>query len=159
MSDIVTHEFLQALLSPDRDQREQAAWYWQSLPVEQRTQELLLALPHHGSGHLQQLVAVLLRRDILLLIKEDILDRLLNELLSFFCSAPSAAIGDCLTEIVFVLNEINEPSSIQAMQTILNASSHAVVSVESMAGARFSADYRLSRFSKQTRRHSDIPWR
>lgn len=128
MSNIVTEEFLKSLLSPDGSQRAHAEAYWRSLPVQQRALELLLALPGHA-GHLQQLVAVLLRRDILMMDSdEEILNRLLHELLPLFCSSPSAAVGDCLTEIVFVLHEVNEQTSIQAMQNILNASSAAVVS-------------------------------
>lgn len=138
MSNIVTEEFLKALLSPDGAQRAQAETYWRSLPVQERALELLRALPDHA-GHLQQLAAVLLRRDILMIGSdgEKILNLLLHELLPFFCSSPSAAVGDCLTEIVFVLNEINEQASIQAMQNILNASSSAVVSEDTLGGWAF----------------------
>lgn len=130
MSTIVTEEFLKSLLSPDGSQRAQAEAYWRNLPVQQRALELLRALPEHA-GHLRQLVAVLLRRDILMIANDEaILDRMLHQLLPFFCSSPSAAVGDCLTEIVFVLNEMNEQASMQAMQNILNASSTAVVSLD-----------------------------
>ncbi len=152
----MTDDFLKALLSPDGSQRARAETYWKSLPVEQRVCELMHALATTQSGPWQQqLVAVLLRRDILMLNSETLLQQLFQELLPL--AAKSTSIGDCLTEIVYVLHKINESASILAMQTILQTSSDAVVNTKRGRKYFFLCISFLSHVYFAFR-HTDIRW-
>ena len=149
-SSSITVELLEALLSPDAIQRTQAEAFLRNLPVEQRAADLLRCLQQQQQQampkHLQQMAAVLLRRDILLLTDPSLLAPLTKALLELFLVASSVsssatttttstttstsptttALGDCLAEICAVLSLIAPADSVTTMQGILQAISSAV---------------------------------
>jgi len=127
-SSSLTVEVLNALLSPDGNQRLQAEVYWKSIEPDQRAPQLVQLLQQQQAVshyHLQQLAAVLLRRDILVLSNLELLAQFRDILIPLL---EKPGVGDCLAEICAVQTVFNESDSIHTMQTILNATAPAVSS-------------------------------
>ena len=108
----ITVACLDALLSPDPAQRHQAEDFLRAMTVEARAQALLQALDAVQGHHHQQLVAVLLRREILKLSNEALLKSMVDPLMTAFGSTQCtcrSAVGDCLAEVSGML-AITSPS-------------------------------------------------
>lgn len=125
---IITHDVLEALLCVSADRRQAAECFLKSLTVEQRCQGFLEILQQQQGGNgcqnqSQQMSAVLLRRDILLLSESRQLSALVDPLCSIFAQAEHSNkrfIGDCVAEVISSLQWIDFPTSVSTLQSISN---------------------------------------
>lgn len=121
-SSTISVALLEALLSPDMHQRKPAEDALQSMACPDRCRALLQALGAVAQPHLQQMVAVLLRRDILRLQDVSMLPALVEPLLAAFATVTSrSAVGDCLAEVCAVLAVMQPNDCTTVIQTILQA--------------------------------------
>ena len=122
ISAVVTVELLEALLSPAAARRKPAEEHLQGMTGPARCQSLLQALGRISQPHLQQMVAVLLRRDILQLQDCSILPAVTVELLAAFSSTNCRqAVGECLAEVCAVLTVLQPETCGPVLQQILQA--------------------------------------
>lgn len=128
----LTPDVLEALLSMDSERRRQAEAYLQEIPVKARATQLTqLLLASHPAGKVlpvQQLAAVLLRRDILLLTQApDLLVSIREVLLPFFGRNPDTAVAHCLAEICHVQSVTqSEEAANTSLLAVLNATASTV---------------------------------
>jgi hypothetical protein len=131
----VTVELLEALLSPAADQRRPAEEYLKAMTGTDRCGAFLQALSTIHQSHLQQMIAVLLRRDILQLQDVSILPGMVDPLMAAFCSSNISStdalhavldsrrtsVGDCLAEVCAVLSVLAPNECSPVLQKILQA--------------------------------------
>lgn len=121
-----TTNILQALLAPQQDIRIQAETAWSQMTVTVRIQEALQVIisSNDKDTTIAHLAAVLLRRDAWLLNPKDqqhkeFLRNGLQQLLQVFVMNNSSAVGDCITEYVYMLGFASGAND--AMPLVLNA--------------------------------------
>jgi hypothetical protein len=130
MSTTIPVELLHALLSPDPAVRCQAEVCWRSsfATVLERAVALTVSLGSTTSTclppHLQQMTAVLLRRDILLVCDPEELVPLTARLVRIFVqeqqpTPTTKAVGDCLAEACAVLERVAPAQASSTMHDIL----------------------------------------
>jgi hypothetical protein len=125
----VTVELLEALLSPNAEQRQPAEDYLKAMTGPDRCGAFLQALQQQQQQqqpHLQQMIAVLLRRDILQMQPRhiSILPDMVDPLLAAFAiggngdnnnnnnnNSRRTSVGDCLAEVCAVLSVLAPSSS------------------------------------------------
>jgi hypothetical protein len=118
---------LEALLSPAAEQRQPAEDYLKAMTGTDRCGAFLQALSTIQQPHLQQMIAVLLRRAILRMQPQhiSILPDMVDLLLAAFGNSDSSrrtSVGDCLAEVCAVLSVLAPPSECApVMQKILQA--------------------------------------
>jgi hypothetical protein len=133
----VTVQLLEALLSPAAEQRRPAEEYLKAMTGADRCGAFLQAMSTIQQPHLQQMIAVLLRRDILKMqhtqisILPDMVDPLLVSFVSngtgtgngtgTDSSSRRTSVGDCLAEICAVLSVLAPSECSPVLQKILQA--------------------------------------
>lgn len=120
----VTVELLEALLSPAAEQRQPAEEYLKAMTGADRCGAFLQALSTIQQPHLKQMIAVLLRRDILQIQQISILPDMVDPLLAAFGSTDSSrrtSVGDCLAEVCAVLSVLAPTECAPVLQKILQA--------------------------------------
>jgi hypothetical protein len=124
----VTVELLEALLSPAAEQRQPAEEYLKAMTGANRCGAFLQAMSTIQQPHLQQMIAVLLRRDILQMqqISISILPDMVDPLLAAFgnssdISSRRTSVGDCLAEVCAVLSVLAPSECSPVLQKILQA--------------------------------------
>jgi hypothetical protein len=133
----VTVELLEALLSPAAEQRRPAEEYLKAMTSADRCGAFLQALSTIQQPHLKQMIAVLLRRDILQIQQIAILPEMVDPLLAAFAfgsnvgagtgsttsadSSRRTSVGDCLAEVCAVLSVLAPSECSPVLQKILQA--------------------------------------
>ena len=122
----VTVQLLEALLSPAAEQRQPAEEYLKAMTGTDRCGAFLQAMPTIQQPHLQQMIAVLLRRDILQMQPQhiSILPDMVDPLLAAFGNSDSSrrtSVGDCLAEVCAVLSVLAPSECAPVLQRILQA--------------------------------------
>jgi hypothetical protein len=123
----VTVELLEALLSPAAEQRRPAEEYLKAMTSTDRCGAFLQAMSTIQQPHLQQMIAVLLRRDILQMqpphisILPDMVDPLLAAFGNSDSTSRRTSVGDCLAEVCAVLSVLAPSECAPVLQKILQA--------------------------------------
>jgi len=122
----ITPELLDALLSPQADQRRAAEAHLQQM--SDRCPALMQALGSVTQPHHQKLLCVLLRRDILRLTDLNALQSLGDPLLQAFQALTHCrtAVGDCLAEVCAVASFLDLGQGKMITQQILQVIGPAV---------------------------------